>query len=132
MISCKSLLKVISSRVHADTTEHKETVTGESNRNKAKEYQLLAAINNQLPKDVIEILGDAKESGDRITSVNIVPYFCMGDLPNEYVSLIIDKCILTHLLCPKGIDIGQEYFPKNKNCSCMIPNKYYSDLAINK
>lgn len=84
VISCKSLLKVISSLVHADTTEHKETVTWESNRNKAKEYQLLAAINNQLPKDVIEILGDAKESGDRITSVNIVPYFCMGDLPNEY------------------------------------------------
>jgi ankyrin repeat protein len=129
-ISSKASASVISSLVDADITKKKEAVTGETSRNKIDEYPLLAAIKNHHPKDVIESLVDADKSGDRCTCINAIPHFCLGDLPNEYVSIIIDDRILSHLLYQKDVDHGQEYFPANEEFSYMIPNKYYSDLAI--
>ncbi len=132
-ISCKSSANVISSLVDADTTGGENTVVGESSRNKDKEYPLLAAIKNQLPRHIVEILVGADRAdafGNRRTCINVVPYFCMGKLPNEYVSLIIDEHILSHLLYPKDVDLCQHFFPKTEEYSRLIPNKYYSDLAI--
>jgi ankyrin repeat protein len=111
----KCTATVIADLVNADASGSKESRLAKKSvvmQNSNGQYPLQVALEKRLPKNVIETLLQADWSSNGETRFSVVSDFMNGTLPNEYVPLIIDEHILSHLRFPFE-----------------IPPKYFSNLA---
>lgn len=110
-VSYKCSAAIIEDLVNADASGSKESQLVKKSivtQNSRGQYPLQVAIKKRLPKNVIEVLLKADWSSNGETRFSVLSEFIHGYLPNQYVPLIINDHILSHLRFP--FEIPPEYF----------------------